>query len=106
MENFWQGAFLSFSAPEFAGLLRPRAHALLASRPELGERLRSGLGRLLTTSARQGARPLPEDFWLSQPPMLRIFAGHAQMALQNEDYSTAARQAVLTRTEQLREALA
>lgn len=106
LEDFWQGAFLAFSGADFAPLLRQRAADLLATRPALAERLRASLGGLLTSWARRAGRPLPEDFWASQPPILRIFAGHAQMALQNEDFSKAAWQGALERAELLRAALA
>ncbi|MBD5538508.1 MAG: glycosyltransferase family 9 protein [Desulfovibrio sp.] len=106
LEDFWQGAFLAFSDPGMAPLLRQRAAKLQASQPVLAARLREGLGRLLTTWARHGGRPLPDDFWAGQPPLWRIFAGHAQMALQNGDHSKAAWQGLLERTEELRGALA
>ena len=106
LEDFWQGAFLAFSAPDLAPLLKQRAGKLLSAQPMLAGRLHSALGHLLTSWARQGGRPLPEDFWADQPPLLRIFAGHAQMTLQNEDFSRAAWHGVFERAELLRAALA
>lgn len=105
LEGFWQAAFLAFSAPELSPLLQAAAGNLLATQPVLADRLRAGLGRLLTGWARQAGRALPEDSWAAQPPLLRIFAGHAQMTLQNEDFSKAAWQTVLDRAELLRGAL-
>lgn len=105
LEDFWQGAFLAFSAPELSPLLKQRAATLLATQPALAGRLGMSLGRLLTAWARQAGRPLPEDFWAAQPPLLRIFAGHAQMTLQNGDFSKAAWQTVFDRAELLRAAL-
>lgn len=106
LEEFWQGAFLCFSAPSFASLLQHRAGALRAAAPVLSAYLRSALGRMLTSWAQRGGRPLPEDLWASQPPLLRIFAGHAQMTLQNMDFSKAAWQCVLDRVELLHRTLA
>lgn len=106
LEDFWQGAFLAFSSPDLAPLLNTRATRLQAMRPALAERLSTSLGRLLTAWARQGGRPLPENFWAGQPPLLRIFAGHAQMTLQNGDFSKGAWHSVLERAELLRAALA
>ncbi|MDE7370890.1 MAG: glycosyltransferase family 9 protein [Desulfovibrio sp.] len=106
LEDFWQGAFLAFSSPAFAPLLERRAEALRETQPVLAGRLRAGVDRLLTGWTKRGGAPLPEDFWLSQPPLLRIFAGHAQMALQNEDYSRGAWRSALERAEQLHTALA
>ena len=106
LENFWQGAFLAFSSGDFVPLLQRRATELVIARPALAARLRAGVGRLLTTWARQGRRSLAEDSWTVQPPLVRIFAGHAQMTLQNEDHSTAAWHRVLERAEQLHAALA
>ncbi|MDE6735706.1 MAG: glycosyltransferase family 9 protein, partial [Desulfovibrio sp.] len=106
LEDFWQGAFLAFSSPAFAPLLERRAKALRETQPVLAGRLRAGVDRLLTGWAKQGGAPLTEDFWLTQPPMLRIFAGHAQMALQNEDYSRGGWRSALERAEQLHTALA
>lgn len=101
LEDFWQASFLCFAEREFAPLLRRRAEALLAAAPALGERLRAVLGRMLTGWARMAGRPLPENFWEAQPPMVRIFAGHAQMSLQNADFSKAAWQCALERAELL-----
>lgn len=106
LEDFWQGAFLAFSPAGMGAVLRERAGKLRAAQPVLARRLRSALGRLLADWARRGGRPLPDDFWVAQPPLLRIFAGHAQMTLQNGDFSRAAWQSVLERTELLRNALA
>lgn len=105
LEDFWQAAFLSFSAPDHAPLLTRRATALLAGQEQLAEHLRTSLGRLLSAWTHKAGRALPEDFWASQPPLLRIYVGHAQMTLQNEDFSKAAWQCVLQRTELLLKAL-
>lgn len=106
LEDFWQAAFLCFAGRDFAPLLRRRADALLAAAPALGERFRLALGRMLTGWARMGGRPLPENFWAAQPPMVRIFAGHAQMTLQNADFSKTAWQRVLERVELVHRILA
>lgn len=106
LEDFWQGAFLAFSDPTFVPRLEQSAEALLMAQPALAARLRSSVDHLLTAWARHGGKPLEEDFWTAQQPMLRIFVGHAQMALQNEDYSKAAWQCVLERAERLHAALA
>lgn len=106
LEDFWQAAFLCFAGGDFAPLLRCRAEALLTAAPALGERFRLVLGRILSGWARMGGRPLPENFWAAQPPMVRIFAGHAQMTLQNADFSKTAWQCVLERTELLHRILA
>ena len=84
----------------------PCCRSLRTARPVLAGRLHASVDRLLTAWARHGVKPLAEDFWLAQPPMLRIFAGHAQMALQNEDYSKAAWQSALERAERLHAVLA
>lgn len=106
LEDFWQAAFLCFAERDFVPLLRRRAETLRAAVPALGERLRAAMGRMLTDWARLGGRPLPENFWAAQPPMVRIFAGHAQMTLQNADFSKAAWQCALERAELLRGILA
>ncbi len=106
LEDFWQAAFLCFAGEDLAPQLRLRADALRAAAPALGERLRLALDRMLTGWARGGGRPLPENFWATQPPLLRIFAGHAQMTLQNADFSKSAWRCVLERAELLHRVLA
>lgn len=106
LEDFWQAAFLSFSAPDFVSLLSLRAKTLLTKQPKLGEQLCKSLGRLLTVWTRQVGRQLQDDFWAFQPQLLRIFVGHAQMTLQNEDFSKTSWQCVLDRTELLLKTLA
>lgn len=102
LEDFWQAAFLCCAGQDLVPLLRRRAQTLHAAAPALGERLRATVGRMLANWGRMGGHPLPENFWMVQPPMLRIFAGHAQMTLQNADFSKAAWQCVLERAELLR----
>ena len=54
------------------------------------ESVAAGLAALCASFSRylrQGARMLPDDFWRSQPPVIRLFSGYLHMHMQNDDYS-------------------
>lgn len=101
LENFWREIFLGFggvtSSPEAAFA------ALAKSFPQTAEAMKRNFGKMLATfseSLRKG-QTLPEDFWRLQPWHSRLFAGHAQMSLQNDDFSSASMRAALGRMERV-----
>ena len=44
---------------------------------------------------------LPDDFWRSQPPVIRLFSGYLHMHMQNDDYSPKAWSMALERLEEI-----
>lgn len=90
LEDFWQAAFLFLYDPSLRPLARQRLAALENAFPQLARRLASGLARLCAQCAsglKQRSRELPADFWRAEPPLLRLFAGHTHMFLQNADFT-------------------
>ena len=90
LEDFWQAAFLFLYDPSLRPLARQRLAALENAFPQLAQRLAFGLVRLCAQCAdglKQRSRELPADFWRAEPPLLRLFAGHTHMFLQNADFT-------------------
>ena len=84
LEDFWQAFFLALYQPALLPLLQP-AYAALAASPLPVSRLVGGLHAICTACLRHisGKAPLPQDFWRSHPPLLRLVAGFCQMWLEN-----------------------
>lgn len=109
LDQFWKASFLKFfDAQRHNGGLTSAAQELTSHYPQLGESIRSNLAKMLTVLARsrQRAEPLPDNFWHNQPWHSRLFAGHMQMALQNEEHSLQSWQTALQRVETLQIILA
>lgn len=105
LENFWRAAFLFFSDPGKKDALLDSASALAASQPGLAEKMRAGFARMLSTFGKclKKGLPPPEDFWKRQPLHSRLFAGHAQMAMQNDSFSRDSMLAAIGRAASLEE---
>lgn len=84
LEDFWQAFFLALYQPARLPLLQPALAALAAS-PLPVSRLVGGLQAICAACVRHvsGKAPLPQDFWRSHPPLLRLVAGFCQMWLEN-----------------------
>lgn len=105
LEAFWQSAFLAFQDAAYQPLLHERAAGLARAAPALARRLAAGAERMVAAWMRGGGGALPADIWRQTPPLWRIFAGHAQMELQNRDFSPQAWHCVLARATLLRAVL-
>ncbi len=100
LENFWQAAFLYLYDSSLRPLARQRLTALHEAFPPLAQRLGAGLTRLCAHCAaafKHHSRTLPTDFWRAEAPLLRLFAGHTHMFLQNADFSPQGWQTALDR---------
>ena len=100
LEAFWRAVFLGDVIPGQQAEARAHAAQLARDHPRLHHRLRLALARLCSTCAgglKRSGSTLPPAFWHAHPPMLRLFAGHLHMTLQNEDFSPAAWQKILSR---------
>lgn len=113
LDGFWRAAFLRFSDcrwPEKSEeIMLKAAEALCSGKPALAGRLAHGISVMIGEFGRfqnSGKNVLAPDYWRKQPPMSRLFAGNAQMYLQNNDYSAAAWQNILERLFFLRRVLA
>jgi ADP-heptose:LPS heptosyltransferase len=99
LEDVWQAVFLFLYDQQQRPLLRARLARLHAEHPALAERLAARFAALCAACAghlrRQGA--LPEDFWRTQPGMVRLFTGQLHMFLQNTGFSQAGWRAALER---------
>ncbi|WP_165070559.1 glycosyltransferase family 9 protein [Desulfovibrio sp. ZJ200] len=90
LEDFWQAAFLFLYDPSLRALAQQRLSNLQNSFPALAHRLGSGFARLCAQCAahlKRRSPALPATFWRAEPPLLRLFAGHLHMFLQNADYA-------------------
>lgn len=105
LENFWRDAFLFFNDPAHKDALLASAGALAATQPRLAEKMRAGFARMLSAFGKclKKGLPPPEDFWQQQPPHSRLFAGHAQMAMQNGSFSRDCMLAAIDRAASLEE---
>lgn len=103
LENFWRSAFLHFHKPASGQQLALAAADLAAHSPGLTAHLRKNIGKMLATFSAgiRGGHSLPRDFWKNQPWHSRLFAGHTQMFLQNEDFSRKALEIALERMARL-----
>lgn len=106
LEDFWQAAFLFLYDPALRPLARQRLAALQKAFPPLAQRLDAGLTRLCAHCAaafRRHGQTMPADFWRAEAPLLRLFAGHTHMFLQNADFSAQGWQTALNRLTTLRD---
>lgn len=90
LEDLWQAVFLFLYSPSQRPLLVSRLAHLRAAFPHMAERMAAGIVGLCASFSRhlkQGTRILPDDFWRSQAPLIRLFSGYLHMRLQNDDYS-------------------
>ncbi len=102
LEDFWQAAFLYFNDPAHAELLSMRSKALAKKFPALSRSLGHNLGQLLEASARQARHgAFADNFWQSQPEILRLLAGQQQIFLENNNYSPSSWHTVLERLDSL-----
>lgn len=105
LENFWQAAFLFLYDPSLRPLALQRLAALRNAFPPLARRLGEGLNRLCAHCAaafRRRNQSMLADFWRAEAPLLRLFAGHTHMFLENADFSPQGWQTALERLEALR----
>lgn len=89
LEDIWQAVFLFLYDREQQPLLRARLARLRQEHPELAGRLASRFAGLCAVCGGHLRRRgnLPDDFWRTQPGMVRLFAGHLHMFLQNAGFS-------------------
>lgn len=109
LEDFWQAAFLFLYDPSLRALAQQRLDSLHNAFPALSTRLGGGFARLCAQCAayfKRGRQALPAEFWRVEPPLLRLFAGHLHMFLQNADYAPAAWQTAVDRLTALSELFA
>lgn len=108
LDDFWRAAFLSFAFKNRGEQFSRAALCLRHNHLPLAESLNKNLGKMLAVfnSSFAKGRPLPENFWRLQPRHCRLFAGHAQMALQNADYSRQAWLSAMDRAAALASSLA
>lgn len=106
LEKFWRNIFLSFADEQFLPAARSAAGELLDVYPALAKNMRKNLGKMLlhTLKATKGVG-LPQNFWKEHPHDCRLFAGHCQLWLQNNDFSREAFLEVLQRQECLQDLL-
>ncbi|MCD7984108.1 MAG: glycosyltransferase family 9 protein [Desulfovibrio sp.] len=100
LEDFWQAAFLFLYDPSLRPLARQRLATLRSAFPPLVQRLGAGLTRLCTHCAaafKHHSESLSADFWRAEAPLLRLFAGHTHMFLQNADFSAQGWQTAIER---------
>lgn len=107
LDAFWRAAFLSFAFAGHEKGLAAEAAKLKREQPKISATLREQLGHMLAAFARacRLGQSLPENYWKRQPRYFSLYAGHAQMSLQNSDYSSQRWMRVMERTEKLRNAL-
>ncbi|WP_297669432.1 glycosyltransferase family 9 protein [uncultured Desulfovibrio sp.] len=99
LEDLWQAVFLYLYNPRQEALLQERLARLAAVHPRLVRNIAEHLSRLCAVCAarlRQGSR-LPENFWRTQPGILRLFTGHLHMFLQNTGFDREGWNVALTR---------
>ena len=104
LENLWQAVFLFLYNPVHRPLLVSRLNRLRTAFPRMAERMATGLAGLCASFSRhlrQGVRILPDAFWRSQPPLIRLFSGYLHMRMQNEDYSPQAWHMALENLEEI-----
>lgn len=104
LEDLWQAVFLFLYNPAQRALLISRLERLRAAFPPMAESVAAGLAGLCASFSRhlkQGARILPDDFWRSQPPVIRLFSGYLHMCMQNDDYSPKAWRMALDNLEEI-----
>jgi len=108
LDTFWQAAFLCFYDARHRERLKNAANALAGRQPRLVISMRKTFAKVVASVAasRRKNEPLPENFWRSQPLHTRIFAGHIQMVLQNDDYSSPAFATAISRISETGEILA
>lgn len=100
LEDFWQAAFLFLYDPSLRPLAQQRLGSLQSAFPALSGRLGNGFARLCAECAshfKRRGQVLPPEFWRAEPPLLRLFAGHLHMFLQNADYAPAGWQTAVDR---------
>ena len=89
LEDVWQAVFLFLYDPAQEPLLRRRLARLHAVHPQLADRLAARYAKLCSACGNHLKQrdSLTNDFWRSQPGMLRLFTGNLHMFLQNEGFS-------------------
>ncbi|MGE9986024.1 glycosyltransferase family 9 protein [Desulfovibrio sp. SGI.169] len=103
LEDFWQAVFLFLYDSSLRPLARQRLTALQNAFPALAQRLDAGLAGLCARCAAAFRhQTMPADFWRGEVPLLRLFAGHTHMFLQNADFSPQGWQTTLERLTALR----
>lgn len=102
LENFWRHVFLAFKDGSRLAAAKTAAEEIKANCHDLAKKMRENLAEMLacTLKAVRGGN-MPADFWLKQPLHTRLFAGHCQLWLENENFSRNALQEILTRQEVL-----
>lgn len=88
----------------YLAMTRERLRDLQTSLPALPAAMEKGLARIGLDCARAMRRgqALPDSFWQARPPLLRLFAGHCHLDLENSSYSDLAWQRILARIDCLR----
>lgn len=102
LENFWRKAFLAFGDERHLPAARAAAGEIMDDCHELAKKMRQNLARMLSRTLKmlRGSRPEPEMLQ-NQPLHSRLFAGHCQLWLENENFSQKALGEVLKRQETL-----
>ncbi|MEG6591676.1 glycosyltransferase family 9 protein, partial [Desulfovibrio sp. 1188_IL3213] len=104
LEDLWQAVFLFLYNPAQRPLLVGRLERLRTAFPHLAKSVTLGLAGLCASFSRhlrKGAHVLPDDFWRSQPPVIRLFSGYLHMRMQNDGYSSKAWHAALEDLEEI-----
>ncbi len=89
LEDLWQAVFLYLYNSRQESLLRKRIAQLARVHPLLVRTIARHLTSLCTVCAQhlRQCTALPDDFWRSQPDVIRLFTGHLHMYLQNEGFN-------------------
>lgn len=84
LDHFWQAAFLSFFDKSNLPYLDISTQKLCSAWPRLAQNLMLGLGSLQKEIGRQlRCKSAKEMCWQAMPQNIRLFAGYAQMQIQN-----------------------
>lgn len=108
LEQFWQSVFLYLDSKIPETRLTTAASALQTFAPKVTTAMRATFGKMLAMLAhsQKWNKPLPEDFWRSQPWHSRLFAGNLHMRLQNSSFSRESVAKILTEIDFLQAVLA
>ncbi len=99
--TFWRAWFLERSPQKYPPDAARAARDLAVAFPRLPAVMSRATARCLhhCAHAARAGEILPPDFWKTPPPLFRPLSGHAQIFLQNEEYSKTAWEKVLTELE-------
>ena len=102
LENFWRKAFLAFDDERHLPAARLAAGEIMDDYHELAKKMRQNLAKMLSQTLKtlRSSNP-PLQALQTQPLHSRIFAGHCQLWLENENFSQKALGEILKRQETL-----